>query len=184
MDNLQADERFGGKGQRKRPIAYFLTFTTYGTHLIGDECGSVDNGQHCQYGQPLAPPNARREAAARARMREPAYVLNRDSRRIVREAIVHACTRYGWDLSAVHVRTTHVHAVVAAVAEPEVIRNAFKAFASRALKENGLEVRRKRRWTAKGSQRFIWTEKQLSNAIDYVVNQQGLPMEVWTKELP
>jgi len=87
------------------------------------------------------------------------------------------------DLSAVHVRTTHVHAVVAAVAEPEVIRNAFKAFASRALKENGLEVRRKRR-RREGSQRFIWTEKQLSNAIDYVVNQQGLPMEVWTKELP
>ena len=115
-------------------------------------------------------------------MREAPYVLNQEARRIVRKAIVHACNRYRWDLLAVHVRTTHVHTVVRADEDPEVVRTALKAFASRALNENTSEERRKRRLTAKGSRRFIWTVEQLGNVIDYVVNRQGTPMEVWVKE--
>jgi hypothetical protein len=39
-----------------RPIAYFITFTTYGTWLHGDERGSVDKG-HNRVGTEFIAPN-------------------------------------------------------------------------------------------------------------------------------
>jgi len=169
------------KSPSARPLAYFITFTTYGTHLIGDETGSVDK-THNQYRTPFVAPNRRREAKARGRMKERAYLLNPKAREIVREAILRACRRYGWHPRAIHVRTNHIHGVVTADAEPDLVLSAWKAFATRALNESREEPGRKRRWTEKGSKRRVWTEEQLANAIDYVVNRQGEKMEVWTED--
>ncbi len=163
------------------PLAYFLTFTTYGTHLIGHRSGSVDKN-HNQFGTPFVPPNQRRESRVRERMGESAYFLGRESRALVLKAILRACRRYGWDAWAIHVRTNHAHGVVTADTPPEVVLQAWKSFATRALNENGLDPTRKRRWTLRGSKRYLWTEEQLWEAIDYVVNRQGDAMEVWVKE--
>jgi REP element-mobilizing transposase RayT len=175
---VRTDVIVGMESTFGRPLAYLLTFTTYGSHLIGDQAGSVDKS-HNQYGAPFVQPNRRREAKARSRMRERAYFLSPKARAMVRKAIVHACRRYGWRLRAIHVRNHHNHGVVTADASPDVVLTAWKSFATRALKESGEEPKRKRRWTEKGSKRRIWTEKQLANAIDYVVNRQGEKMEVW-----
>jgi hypothetical protein len=38
------------------PLAYFISFRTYGTWLHGDKRGSIDR-HHNQYGSPYIPPN-------------------------------------------------------------------------------------------------------------------------------
>lgn len=100
-------------------LAYFITFSTYGTWLPGTAKGrgSVDR-RHNVYGTPfLAPDEGRQDRAAR-RMTGPPYILGETARTIVRDAIVELCKEANWTLLALHVRTNHVHVVLSAEREP------------------------------------------------------------------
>jgi REP element-mobilizing transposase RayT len=86
-------------------------------------------------------------------MSQPPYALDAARRACVVKAVVEACTRRGWTPHAVHVRDSHVHAVVAAADTAEKVMNALKGYASRRLNENGFDSRDRRRWTRHGSTR-------------------------------
>ena len=58
-----------------RPLAYFSTFTTYGTWLHGDERGSVDR-EHNQVGTPWLEPDGRRQAVNRRKMTQDRMALS------------------------------------------------------------------------------------------------------------
>ena len=58
-----------------RPLAYFLTFTTYGTWLHGDGRGSVDR-EHNQPGEPWPEPDPARREGSAARLAQPPYLLD------------------------------------------------------------------------------------------------------------
>jgi REP element-mobilizing transposase RayT len=159
------------------PLAYFLTFTTYGTWLHGRAPGSVDRA-HNQVGTPLLPADPKREHSARERMREAPYVLDEARRAVVLETIREVARHRGWVLWAVHVRTNHVHAVVTAEAKPEKVLAGFKAYASRRLKERLGEPDRTR-WTQHGSTLYLWTEEDVAAKVQYAVNGQGEAMAVY-----
>src|SRR5262245_15318326 len=93
--------------------AYFITFTCYGTHLHGDDRGSVDL-DHNVYGTPVLPPDVPRFAGRRQALTHPPYELAGLRPWIVRDAIVALAGKRGWTLWAAHVRTEHLHAVVTA----------------------------------------------------------------------
>src|SRR2546421_8326822 len=93
------------------PLAYFITFATYGTWLHGRADGSVDK-EHNQFGAPLLPPDAHRERRDRAAMRESAYLLTPERREVVLRTIVEVAKHRSWIVWACHVRSTHVHVVV------------------------------------------------------------------------
>lgn len=99
------------------PLAYLLTWTTYGTWLPGNARGWTDKNKGKQ------PPDAAREAAARRRMTESACVLADEQRRLVEATIAEHCRRRRWELHAVNCRTNHVHVVVAAPLDPKRVRN-------------------------------------------------------------
>ncbi len=77
------------------PLAYFVTWTTYGSWLPGDERGWFDKPGRFQ------PHDATRQNAARQRMTEPALTLDVDQRRIVENTIFEHCRIRGWRLHAV-----------------------------------------------------------------------------------
>ena len=52
------------------PLAFFITFRTYGTWLHGDPRGSVDR-QHNRYGTPYLPPNKLRQKYERRLLKQP-----------------------------------------------------------------------------------------------------------------
>ena len=114
------------------PLAYFITFVTYGAWLHGDERGSVDRHQNIP-GTPRLPADAGRNKQARARMTSPPFQMDAAQRDAVLAAILDVCRYRGWWAHTVHVRSQHTHAVVSGQATPEKIMNDFKAFASRAL---------------------------------------------------
>jgi len=93
------------------PLAYFLTFSTYGTHLPGSEKGWVD-AKHCIFGTPTLVSKPDREEFWRSRLLEPPCILDGEARLLTLDAILGACKHWGWVIFGVHVRTTHVHAVI------------------------------------------------------------------------
>jgi hypothetical protein len=131
-------------------MRYFITFTCYGTHLHGDECGSVDR-HHNIPGNRLAEANPQRVEIKRDQMDQPPYYLNDDRRLIVLTAIREVCQYRNWNLHAAHVRTNHVHAVVETETRPELAMNTFKSYASRALNSLAGDEPDRKRWARHGS---------------------------------
>ncbi|MBI4441766.1 MAG: transposase [Acidobacteria bacterium] len=160
------------------PLAYLITFTCYGTRVHGDESGSVDR-KHNLPGSDFLPPNPPWVSAERKQMKQSPYELEGRRRALVLEAIQEVCSRREWMLLAVHVRTHHVHAVVAAPETPEKVMNGMKTYGSRALNQSGLDRVSCRRWAHHGSTRYLWKPEDVASAMEYVVRGQGEPMAVW-----
>ena len=165
------------------PIAYLITFTTYGTWLHGDKRGSVDK-EHNQYGNSFIAPSSVLRGKEQNSLRHPVFILGQRQREVVLEAILQVCKFRGWFAYAVHVRSNHIHILVSGEEKPEKIMVAFKAYATRAIKRcyKGQTISRKY-WTGHGSTKYIWTKESLVSAIDYVKNRQGKIMSLWVGDL-
>ena len=61
--------------------------------------------------------------------------------------------------------------------------HAFKSYASRNLNRLGIDEPDRRRWARHGSTRWLWKDRDVREAIRYVVEGQGEPMEVHRVEL-
>jgi REP element-mobilizing transposase RayT len=154
------------------PLAYFISFRTYGTWLHGDRRGSIDRF-HNRYGSPYLPPNETWNRYNRNRLKGEPLILGPHERSSVENAIRETSRVRKWDLRAFNIRTNHVHTVVTANRKPEVVLNAFKANATRHLREDRLWLHPFSPWADKGSKRRLWNERSVASAIDYVLNGQG-----------
>lgn len=148
-----------------RPLAYHLTWTTYGSWLAGDPRGWVKGGV-----EGIQPPDPAIRAAMSARMAEPPVVLTEPQRELVAATIrAHIAFRH-WELHALNVRTNHVHVVVTADMKPEEVMNQFKAWCSRRLSEQAGGKRKW--WTEHGSTKWINDEQYFAFAVRYVRDMQ------------
>ena len=120
-----------------------------------------------------------RLSAERLRMIQAPYLLDRDSRAVVLHALMEVCSHRSWGLLAAHVRTNHVHAVVEADERPEKVMSDFKSYASRGLNNLRRDGSDRKRWARHGSTRWLWKDKDVREAIRYVVESQGEPMAVF-----
>ena len=105
---------------RPIPLAYLITFSCYGARLHGDESGSVDRS-HNVYGTPLLASNPSRVSSEERRTKQTPYCLDGSRRAIVLAAVVELCAHREWRLLAAHIRTQHVHMVIAAEDAPEKV---------------------------------------------------------------
>ena len=156
-------------------LAYLITFRTYGTWLHGDDRGSIDR-VHNKFGTPALPGNPQRLRLNITRLKSPPVVLTQGQRHAVEAGIRETCAFRRWELWTVHVRTNHVHAVVFARCEPGRILIALKANATRKLRESGSWQGTKGPWAKHGSTKYLWTEKDVLNAVTYVEYDQGEPL--------
>jgi len=72
-----------------------------------------------------------------------------------------------------------VHAIVDAEASPSRIFNDWKAYATRALRDDGISAPNRIHWTHGGSTRRIQTSAGLTRAINYVLQGQGGPLQAY-----
>ncbi len=158
-------------------LAYFLSWSTYGTWLPGDARGWVD--RHRSHGEVVDAPDPAREAYARKLMRGKPVRFDRSLRAIVRESLEETARYRGWRVHFLDVRSNHVHIVVSAGETPagEVMR-VLKAYASRKLNRL-LPARVGPWWTRQGSKRFLFTDEDVAHAVWYVQNQDI----TWMKHL-
>ena len=155
------------------PLAYLITFRCYGTWLHGDRRGSVDRS-HNRFGSPYMSGDERLWQRGAQALKSDPVILDASCRETVETAIRETCILRGWHLRAIHVRTNHVHTVVSiGMTPPECALNAFKANATRHLRQCGRWNQPHSPWVDKGSRRFLWNERSIERAVEYVLNGQG-----------
>jgi REP element-mobilizing transposase RayT len=148
------------------PLAYFLTWVTYGTWLPGDARGSL------AYKRGWQPPDPIREESAAESMTEGECRLSPKQRTAVEQQIAETCRFRGWELLAVSCRSNHVHAVVAAAgADGFKVRDDLKAWGTLCLKER-FDPTRKKWWAERGDVTHLYNEESIESAIGYVVEEQ------------
>lgn len=154
------------------PLAYFITFSTYGTWLHGNANGSVD-ARHNVFPSPWLDSDSERQGRIRQAMIQPAFFMCAAEREIVRNAIVNLAKDRGWLLWAVHVRSNHVHIVVSADREPGRMMSDMKGRASRDLTHSGFDDSNRQRWARHGSTRHLFREEEVEASIRYTLDEQG-----------
>ena len=156
------------------PLAYFITFTTYGTWLHGDERGSISQSTK---GTHRLQACSKLHQYEKRNLKYPVVTFNKQQRSIVLETIKKHCKLKEWKLYAVHVQSNHIHVIVAAKEKPEKIMSDLKAWATRTLREKGHEIQKV--WTRHGSTIYIFSGEKLNEKIKYVVYGQGEKMEYY-----
>jgi len=154
------------------PIAYLITFRTYGTWLHGDDRGSVDR-DHNVFDTPMLEAHRGRRRSAEQRLRHPPVWLGTVQREAVRWAMEQVCVHRSWTIHALNVRSNHVHVAVSAPFPPEDVMVAFKSWSTKRLTELNLKNKGSRVWSRHGSTRYVWKPPQLAEACRYVVDGQG-----------
>ena len=154
----------------KWPLAWYLTWTTYGSWLHGDASGSHGNRR------PLRP-DADLKAAMHAEMTETAVVLTTDQRAMAGTAIAKICSEHRWPIHALNMRTNPVHIVLSAPAAADDVRRRVKAVASAALSDMaGLPMAgkngRRRWWTEKGNKVPLEDDRARDEIVTYVRDLQ------------
>ena len=155
------------------PLAYLITFRCYGTWLHGDKRGAIDRF-HNRYKSPYIEPNqVWQHHNARALESQP-LILDASQRRSVDSAVRETCDFRKWHLYALNVRTNHIHVLVSIGSiRPGRALSAFKANATRQMRQDGCWRQDKSPWAEKGSKRYLWNERSVAQAIEYVLNGQG-----------
>jgi hypothetical protein len=124
----------------RRPWAYLITFSCYGTKLHGRQSGSVDRNHNAWKGR-YVDPNRSLRSYEHGLLKSPCGRLDVPERTLVLKVIKNVCSHEEWITHAIHVRTNHVHLVVAAEINPAALMGKLKAYASRALNSKAVTKR-------------------------------------------
>ena len=149
------------------PIAYFITWTVYGTFLQGDVRGWRKRRKGEQQPQPLLA-NWRHE-----RLKHSIELLGIEQREVVKQEIERLCLYRGWKLWTCDARTNHVHVVVTASdVSGKKIRDQMKPNCTRVLRERWPKFVDRPVWTVGGDWQCINTEEELEQVTLYVSESQ------------
>ena len=160
------------------PLAYFLTWTTYGTRLHGDPRGTVDR-EHNRVGEPPLAPDPLRRQRMYEKLSQPPFMLCARAQGAVQDVIRRHTELRGWRLRALATPVNHVHVVVdcrlpgeAVTKDPELVMEEYKSWGTRELRRLGLVGPDRRVWTDHGSTEWVNDDEGLHMAIDYVTRLQ------------
>ena len=150
------------------PIGYFITFRTYGTWLHGDERGAMDRRNTHIPGTPALQPNQYWRNWETKQLKHPAVYFNQLQRSLVDHTIREVIRYNQWQLHALRVLRDHIHVVVTALKEPEIVMGSLKSWCTRRLRENKQLSHAIKPWSRHGSTRWLWTDDELKDACIYV----------------
>ena len=180
MERIDASAQGGWapKSERNvlpRPLnnvsVYLITFSTYGSHLPGQE-GTTDRNHNIP-GPRRCESQPKLRRSVETFMRQSLFEMSAPERTIVLDALLGISRHKQWQLLAAHVRSNHVHSVVEADATPEAVMQLFKSYASRALNLDNPCTQGRIRWARRGSARRLASTESVEAAIRYVLAKQG-----------
>ena len=174
---------------------WFLTWTTYGSWLPGDERGFVspkfelDDPEQRNYrvGEPFDSGRARLVNLASARRVGSPIQLNQEQAEVARSQFTQTAGHRGWSLLAGAIMYDHVHRLVGLSDDPDpsTLLRDFKSYASRALTQRFGRPQSGTWWTEQGSKRKIEDWENLETILRYI-REQHRPLAVWeeVQDLP
>ncbi len=167
---------------------WFLTWTTYGTWLPGDERGFVSpkfagdtpERRNNEPGRPYAEGRADLRRIAENRLAGDPVRLTRDQAEVVRRQFEETARYRGWQLLGGAIMANHVHLAVGVPGDPDpsALLRDFKSYASRALNLRDRRSVKPKWWTEQGSKRKIADWDTLETVLRYV-REQKYALEVW-----
>ncbi len=151
----------------EQPIAYFITWTVYGTHLQGAATGWR------KYGRGEMAPKPRLESWRAQRLKYSIQLLDDDCRSVVESTVGKHCDIRSWHLWIVNARTNHVHVVVTANSHRgDIVRDQLKANCTNSLRDRYMIFHDRPIWTVGGDWQCINSEDELHCVIEYVRDAQ------------
>ena len=153
------------------PLAYFVTVTTYGSWLPGDQRGWTDH-HRARPGEPRALPSAALDRRGRADMSHDTLLLDPDMRLVIKDAIRDTCAEAGWALLALAVRSNHFHALVANGATAGQTLSRLKGVSTRTLHRNGFVEAEQPVWSKQDSTRYLWKARSVVRVKYYIKEMQ------------
>jgi REP element-mobilizing transposase RayT len=167
---------------------WFLTSTTYGTWLPGDDRGSVTTvwnapgprKRHNIPGTPCDESMPGLQASARAALKEAPIYFTRAQAEALLAQFQETAEYRGWLLLAVAIMANHCHILVGVRGDPEpdVILGNFKSYGSRALNRHWGKPACGTWWTEGGSKRKKVGKDAVHDAIQYTRGQEH-PLVIW-----
>lgn len=149
------------------PLAYYITWTVYGTFLQGDLRG----WRKWRKGHQLPQPRLVEWRAER--LKHEIVIFNKLQRDQIAAEIERLCAYRHWKLWAQNVRTNHVHVVAHA---PDYagskVRDQLKANCTRVLRSQWRDFDDRDVWTRGGDWECINEVDDLERVIDYVLFAQ------------
>ena len=151
----------------EEPVAYFITWTVYGTFLQGDARWWRKKRRGSQSPQP------RLGRWHRERLKHDIILLNHEHRDIAKGEIEFNCKNRGWKLWIANPRSNHVHVVVSADGHSgDKFRDQLKANCTRGLRQFDNLFLERPVWTTKGDWQCINTDGDLHDVIEYAGTAQ------------
>ncbi len=149
------------------PLAYFFTFTVYGSFLQGDARGWRSRRLGPRPPQPLL------EQWHRDRLKHDVHLLNIQQRETIEAEVERLCKFRNWTLWKVNARSNHVHILVSAMEyDGAKVRDQIKANCTRALRLDWPHFANRPVWAVGGDWRCINSEEELEQTILYVGEAQ------------
>ena len=149
------------------PLAYFITWTIYGTFLQGDARWWRKRGKGTQPPQPLL------QQWHRDRLKYDVVLLSQEQRLLAQFEIDRHCEYRSWKLWVGNARTNHIHVVVTAPKySGKSVRDQLKANCTRRLREHFYAFRDRAVWTVGGDWQCVNTEDELERVILYASDAQ------------
>lgn len=144
---------------------YFLTCTTHGTWLHGDERGSYN-----KFGE-FIPPDELLQQSMKDKLNAPPFYLSDSMREIVRAAFVEVAENKSWTIHRMAVQHNHFHIAISAdTDDPRKVFNALKSKATMRLRKAKEITADFSPWTTKGNCQTITTNVQLTKVCHYIEN--------------
>ena len=149
------------------PVAFFITWTVYGTFLQGDERGWRRRKKGNQAPQPKL------ATWRRKRLKHAIELLGDAQQSVVAAEIDRLATFRDWHVWTKSARTNHVHVVVTASGYAGgTVRDQLKANCTRALRERWPKFVNRPVWTTGGDWQCINDEEKLEQLVVYVSEAQ------------
>jgi REP element-mobilizing transposase RayT len=166
MPNFEWDDN-------QTPLAYLITIRTYGTWFHGDERSSVDRHGQNIHNTPRVKSTKKLNRIMERNLVQGPFLLDAHCRGAVEAAIKEVCDHRLYQLFAVNVRTNHAHVVAAGQVRPERIATEFKSYSTRRMRDHGMVAPNRRVWSRGESTRYLWKERHVELAVNYVLYGQG-----------
>lgn len=154
------------------PLAYHITFGTYGTRLHGDARGVVDRS-HNRRGEPIIGSDPKRWERERAKMRFDPVVLTPEQMRHAEDLIPSICDRGGWRLHTRAAGPDHVHTLLTAAADADAVRKWFKRWLGEGMSKRWPLPAGATWWAEGGSVKWVWDDDYFGRIVGYLNDQRA-----------
>lgn len=155
----------------EHPLAFHITFGTYGMRLHGDPRKTVDRN-HNQFGEPFIPRDDQWRREEMARLRFAPVELTYAQRLFVEATLPAVCERGGWTYHIAACQSDHVHVLISTDQESKAVRNWLKRWLGESLTTHSGTQPPRPWWAEGGSIKWVWNQEYLVTAYEYIDRQR------------